>query len=238
MYQLPPELVELLNQNPIRNMAVAGFFSNYKLEKHFRTADSLLLLGSSDYTWAYLSAENKEELSTLIDDLDYETLYFANVEDWMLPQLTKDKRIEWRLTTERFYIPENKEIIPANIECKHIDKAMAGFIYSNSSYKDFTTVEYICDRLIKDISAGYFVDGELVGWAFTHDDGSLGFLNILQQYRGQGIGENILRFMTHERIKANRPAFINTESQNIQTKKMLSKIGYELDRNISWIKLA
>ncbi|MBS4014064.1 MAG: GNAT family N-acetyltransferase [Bacteroidetes bacterium] len=237
MYQLQTNIQEILNNDPIQNMAVIGFFGNYKLDNFYQKDKSFLLLGSSDYTWAYCSVQNKEDLETLIENMDYETSYFANVEDWMLPILTKEKRIEWRLTTERLYIPEGKEVEPSEIECKHIDKALAGFIYSNSAYKDFTSVEYICDRLIKDISAGYFVDGELVGWALTHDDSSIGFLNIIQQYRGQGIGENILRYLTTERIKTNRPAFVNIESQNIQTKKMLAKIGYEFDRKVSWVKL-
>lgn len=237
MYKLPDEISVVLKKDMNRNMPIFGFFDNYKLEKHFQQNESYLLLGSSDYNWAFISAENKEDLKNLLKQLDYNTLYFANVEDWMLPILTTEKKIEWRLTTERYFIPENKIIAPSDIQCKTIDQSLADYIYSNSAYRDFTSVEYICDRLIKDISAGFWDNTRLVGWALTHDDSSIGFLNIIQQFRGRGIGENLLRFMVTEKLKKNKPAFVNIESQNIQTKKMLEKIGFEIDRKISWIKL-
>ena len=237
MYQLSSEIADVLEKDKVRNMPIFGFFGNYKLEKHHKHSDSLILLGSSDYTWAYISAENKEDLHQLLKELEYDTLYFANVEDWMLPILTRKKKIEWRLTTERYFIPEKKGITQSEINCEKIDPSMGDYIYNNSAYKDFTSVEYICDRLSKDISAGYNVSEQLVGWVLTHDDSSIGFLNIIQQFRGQGIGENLLRYIVTERLKQGRPAFVNIESQNVQTKKMLEKIGFEFDRKISWIKL-
>ncbi len=237
MYKIPKDIAEVLNKNRVQNMPIFGFFENYKIEKTFNSGKSHILTGSSDYTWAYISSDNKEELIKLLNDFAYETLYFANVEDWMLPLLTRNKKIEWRLTTERFYIPEKKEVVKPGIECKPIDPQMGDYIYNNSAYKDFTSVEYICDRLSKDISAGFWQDHRLAGWALTHDDSSLGFLNILQQYRGKGIGENLLRFLVCERINNDKMAFVNIESQNVQTKKLLSKIGFEFDRKVSWIKL-
>lgn len=238
MYQLEPDIKEILEKDPILNMPVLGFFENYQLDKYYKKDDSFILLGSSDYTWAYLSVNSEEDLKELLRNLSFETLYFANVEDWMLPELTRDKSIEWRLITERYYFPCDKEILPPEIDCKTIEKGMSNYIYNNSLYKDFTSEEYIYDRLVKDISAGYWGDNKLVGWALTHDDGSLGFLNIKQEYRGQGIGENILRQLVLDRIRHQKHAFLNVESQNTKTKKLLSKIGFEFDRKISWIKLA
>ncbi|MFW5792887.1 MAG: GNAT family N-acetyltransferase [Bacteroidota bacterium] len=238
MYHLDPDILEVLEKRPLMNLAVLGFFENYKLDKYYKKENSLILLGSSDYIWAYMSVENEADLLDLLRSLSYETLYFANVEDWMLPFLTKEKRIEWRLITERYYIPVDKEVVAPTIVCKPVKQEMSAYIYNNSLYKDFTSEEYIFDRLGKDISAGYWVDNKLVGWALTHDDGSLGFLNIIQEHRGKGIGENLLRQLVLDRIRHNRPAFLNVEPQNSQTKKMLNKIGFEFDRKVSWIKLA
>ncbi len=231
------ELKRFLGKKPLQSLPVSGFFDNYPVEKWIRHGDFVIVCGTSDYLWAYLCGDNPEDLYALLEEFKYETLYFANVEEWMLPVLTNVHKIEWKLTTHRYYLPEGKTVESPDYLSKSLDVNMAAYIYSNSAYKDFTSEQYIKERLKKDVSAGIWIDGELVGWGLTHDDTSLGFLHVVPKYRGQGLGESILRFLVVEKQVRKKPVFVNIEPHNHQSINLVKKLGLVFDREVSWVKL-
>lgn len=231
------DLKKLLANKPLQSLPVLGFFDNYPVEKWLRHGDFLLICGTSDYYWAYLCGDNPEDLFVLLEKFEFESTCFANVEEWMLPVLTHTRKIEWKLTTHRYYLPDQKNVEPPEYISKTLDPSMAKYIYANSAYKDFTSEQYIKERLAKDVSAGVWMDGELVGWGLTHDDTSLGFLNVIPQYRGQGLGESLLRFLVVEKQNRKKPVFVNIEPHNHQSINLIKKLGFAFDREVSWVKL-
>lgn len=232
------ELKRRLAKKPLQSLPVKGFFGGYPVKKWLRQGDFLLLCGKSDYLWAYLCGDNPEDLFSLLEQFRYETLYFANVEEWMLPVLTHSRKIEWKLSTHRYYLDGDKSVEASDYFFKPLEPGMAGYIFARSAYKDFTSAEYIKDRLLKDVSAGIWIEGELVGWGLTHDDASLGFLQVVPQYRGQGLGESILRFLVSEKQVRKKDVFVNIEPHNHQSINLVKKLGFSFDREVSWVKLA
>lgn len=228
---------ELLKSKPLQSLPVIGFFRNYEVDQVVRHGDFLILVGTSDYPWAYLCGDNPEELYALLEKFDYATLYFANVEEWMLPILTHRHKIEWKLSTHRYYLSKDKVVDPPDLESRRLDASLAGYVYENSAYKDFTSELYIRDRLDMDVSAGIWIDNKLVGWGLTHDDTSLGFLNVLPEFRGKGLGESILRALILEKRKTGSQIFVNIEPHNHQSINLIKKLGFSYDREVSWVKL-
>ncbi len=231
------KLKGILDEKPLQSLPVKGFFDNYPVKKWLQHGDFVLICGTSDYLWAYLLGENPEDLLALLEKFDFETLYFANVEEWMLPVLTHNRKIEWKLSTHRYYLPEDRALEPPDFLFKPLEPNMAAYVYSHSTYRDFTSEGYIRERLAKDVSAGVWVNGELVGWGLTHDDASLGFLHVIPQYRGKGLGESILRCLVVEKQLRKKPVFVNIEPHNHQSINLVKKLGFLFDREVSWIKL-
>jgi GNAT superfamily N-acetyltransferase len=232
------ELLEQLQKNPVANMPVMGFFQNYKLERQTIYNKSMILEGTSDYTWAYLSIQDPNDMEILLEKFDFQTMYLANVEEWMIPQLNRYYRVEWKLLTNRYYLPEEVEITPTDKLFSNLDQSHVSYVFINSAYKDYTSEKYISERINKDVSAGVWVKGTLAGWGLTHDDGSLGFLNVLSEFRGQGIGEAVSRALIQAKREQNKPVFVNVEPQNQQSINLLQKLGYVFDRPVSWLKLS
>lgn len=231
------DIRSLLKSKPLQSLPVIGFFQNYPPEKVVRHGDFLLLLGTSDYPWAYLCGDNPEDLLQVLETFNYATTYFANVEEWMLPILTHRHNIEWKLSTHRYYLSTERHLDPPDVESRRLDASMAGYIYEHSAYKDFTSEIYIRERLKKDVSAGVWVDGRLVGWGLTHDDTSLGFLNVVPEYRGKGLGESILRALILEKRAQKDNIFVNIEPHNHQSINLIKKLGFSFDREVCWVKL-
>ncbi len=233
-----PDLLQQLQTNPIANLPVVGFFENYPLDKHVAYNKSMILTGTSDYPWAYLSVPEPNDMSILLEKFGFESFYFANVEEWMIPMLTRNHRIEWKLLTHRYFLPEGTEVEASEKTYGTLGQSHAGYVFQNSAYKDYTSELYISERIARDISAGIWQDDQLVGWGLTHDDGSLGFLNVISEFRGQGIGEAIFRTLIRAKLENKKPVFVNVEPQNKQSIGLLKKLGLVYDRPVSWIKLA
>ncbi len=231
------ELKAQLEKDFSRNLPILGFFSNYPLKKKFSNNESFILQGKSDYDWAYLSVTEPDDLRVLLEKYDFSTLYFANVEDWMIPQLCQNHRIEWKLTTHRFFLPASAAFETPGNTCIPLDASYVNYIYRHSPYKDFTSENYIIERLEKDISAGIWLNEDLIGWGLTHDDGSLGFLNVVNAHRGKGVGEAVLRCLIHAKRRHDKPVYVNVEPHNKESLSLLKKMGFEFERVVSWVKL-
>lgn len=220
-----------------KNISILGFIENYPISKIFKEGDTILILGDSDYLWAYISSDNKKEIKRIMEKFNFETKYFASLENWMIPIITKDKEIDWKLSTYRFILPKNVKIDSLDYPVRKLSISDANYIYDNSTYKEFTSVDYINERIKKGVSVGISKNNELVGWGLTHDDGALGFLHVIPKFRGKGYGKNIVKALIKKKRELGKSVFLNVEAQNIKAKSLYTNLGFLLDREISWVKV-
>lgn len=230
-------LLSILNLYPTKNITIRGFFSNYDVESYYIENNSILIFGESDHLWAHILSSSQRELSSLLEKYHMKTKFYFSVEDWMIPLILRHGTADWIMETNRFILDADVIVDLPKSNIINIDKSYATFMYNNSDYKDYISIKYIEDRLSKDISAGIVVNNILVAWGFTHDDGALGFLHVLEDFRNKGYGIDILLGLIHRRKKANKPVFGNIVPGNIASTKLVTKLGFELDCKTSWIKL-
>ena len=230
-------LTSVLDSNLTNNITIFGFFSNYPLEEYYVENKSVLIFGKSDHLWAHISSSSETELSSLLAKYHTKTKYYFSVEDWMIPLILAHGTIDWIMRTDRFILEEGVFTDLPKLEMIKIDKSYASFIYNNSDYKNYVSVKYIEERLSKDISTGILVNDILVAWGFTHDDGALGFLHVLEEFRNKGYGINILLGLIQMRKKEKRPVFGNIIPGNVASTNLAKKLGFKLDCRTSWIKL-
>lgn len=228
---------KILNSDSIKNIASIGFFENYPMEAYFIKGNSAYILGTSDHLWAHIISSNKDELSSLLQKHHDKTKYFYSVEEWTLPLILQFGDEEWRMETNRYILQEKQTFPVADEVFITLSKDDASYIYSHSDYKDYTSIEYIKDRLDKGISTGIMHKGELIAWGFTHDDGALGFLHVLPAYRKQGHGEKILLSLIDKKQQRGEPIFCNIVPQNLPSINLVKKLGFDLDRKVFWLKL-
>lgn len=230
-------IVNGLNKESLQDIALLGFFENYPVEKVFRVHDSILLLGKSDHLWTYISCNSIDELTGLLQISGINTKYYASIEEWMEPVIIKNAEVEWSLSTIRYVLPDNQEVDPPDKKTITLDKAAVNYIYNHSDYRKFTSKEYIKERIERGISAGLMEGGQLVAWALSHDDNSLGFLHVLPEFRRKGYGKEISKAMILQKRKENKPVFVNIEPANINSINLVNSMGFVPDRKISWLKL-
>jgi 8-oxo-dGTP diphosphatase len=78
---------------------------------------------------------------------------------------------------------------------------------------------------------------KLVAWGLTHDDGALGSLHVMDEYRKKGFGKEILLSLIHQNRKLGKISFAQIEEKNTKATNLVEQLGFIKDRRVSWVKL-
>jgi len=231
------ELLNILKIDPIKNMSVIGFVENNPIQEVYSENNSHLIIGESDHLWNYLVSSSLKELELLFKDIELESKYFANIEDWMVPIISSEKEIDWRLKTRRYYFPKELEIKKPKYDIDSLQEKDIEIILKHSNYSEHLSYDLLLKRINEGISACIREDGKAVAWGATHDDKSLGFLHVIEGYRNKGYAKDIGRALINKKKELNELPYINIECENDKSIKLSEGMGFKYDRNISWIKL-
>jgi 8-oxo-dGTP diphosphatase len=229
-------LTENLKKDFISNISTIGFIENNPVTEVIEINNSYLIKGTSDVEWTYIVCNNENDLRALLEKSPNNT-YFASVEDWMIPVITEKRKAEWILSTMRYYLPDNVEVPENKKEVIPLTTDHIGFIISQSNYKQFLSPAYVEERISKSISAAIMKKGKLVAWGLTHDDGALGSLHVLDEYRKKGYGKEILISLIHQNRKLGKISFAQIEEKNTTATNLIKQLGFVKDRRVSWVKL-
>ena len=229
-------LILHLKKDEITNISTIGFIENNPITEVIEINNSYLIKGTSDVEWVYVVCNNENDIRVLLEKSG-SNIYFASVEDWMIPIITEKRKAEWILSTVRYYLPEEVEVPENKIELIPLTTDHIGFIISQSNYKQFLTPAYVEERISKSISAAIFKKDKLVAWGLTHDDGALGSLHVLDEYRKKGYGKEILISLVHQNRKLGKISFAQIEEKNMKATNLIEQLGFVKDRKVSWVKL-
>lgn len=198
---------------------------------------SKLIVGISDRPWIYIDASDVVSLRALIQSTPNTYNNFALIEDWMLPIIDPDHVRFRELVCERFYLPETVPLPEIKSEVFPLEIEDASIIQSSHAYGEYTDLEYVTSRIKNGHHAGLKVNGELVAWAITHDDGALGFLYVKPEYRGSGLGKDITTYIINALRTENLPVYVHIEKDNYASMALVTKMGFIHDRTVRWFTM-
>ncbi len=230
-------ILTVLSEDPIRNLSITGFIENNGVQDFKQVGQSLMIKQKSDQLWVYISSKDDSEFFMLLESLGSEDEYYASVEDWMIPHITKERNIEWKLVTMRYYLPKEITLPQTAHTTSSLILDDAFFIMKNAKYKDYLSIDYIIERIQNGLSSCIRIDDELAAWALTHDDGSLGFLQVMDNYKRRGFGISTTISLAQKVIAKGKIPFANIEEDNLNAINLVNKIGFKKDRKITWLKL-
>jgi 8-oxo-dGTP diphosphatase len=230
-------VLNFLKADLIRNMNIINFIENYPVYCIERVGNSIVVKGTSDRNWVYISCRNIDELAAIKKSLEDDDTCFAAVEDWMIPILTVNKTIKWKLSTIKLYLPENAVLPDSKYALSSLKAEDAQYIYKNSDYKDYLSKEYIQERIKNGISAGIYDSGRLIAWCITQDDGAVGFLHVMPEYRLRGYGRKVTINVINKVRQHGKIPFVHIESTNVKSMKLALSLGFVKDRYINWFEI-
>ncbi|QQS35931.1 MAG: GNAT family N-acetyltransferase [Ignavibacteriales bacterium] len=226
-----------LAEDPIRNLSITGFVENNGVQEFHQAGNSILIKQKSDQLWVYISSKDENEFKSLVDMMSGEDEYYASLEDWMIPFITNCREIDWKLITMRYYLPREITLPVPVHKAGSLTPGDAEFIMENAKYKDYLSLDYIVERIMNGLSSCIRIDDKPAAWALTHDDGSLGFLQVMDNYQRKGLGISATISLAQKVIAKGKIPFANIEEDNLNAINLVNKIGFKKDRRITWFKL-
>jgi len=218
-------------------IASIGYFNHFPPEKVYSCEDAFLVLGRSDQLWAHLVGETPAALKELLLNYHQVTPYYFSVDEGMEKLILEVGEAEWIMRTERYILHHTTRQFKTGGEIVPLVPEEASYIFEHSVYQQFTSIEYIRQQVSSDVSACIRSEGVPVAWAFSHDDGSLGFLHVMPEYRGKGYGKRIVEALIHQRLLQHQAVFCNIVPGNTAPLRMVDSLGFAFDRRVSWLKL-
>lgn len=229
--------VDILENDKVKNVSIINFIRNYRIGTFDMLGGAVLVRGRSDEDWIYISCKSSDDLIQLLEGLDEGDKCFAAIEDWMLPYIIKGREARSRLTSIKLVYDQNTPLPPVKANITRLSTADARYVFDNSIYKEYISVPYIEERIDQGVALGIRKDGRLIAWAITHDDGAIGFLNVLEDYREKGYGTQITAAIINKLLELGELPFVHIEEENTKSMSLALKLGFRMDRCMHWIKL-
>jgi 8-oxo-dGTP diphosphatase len=198
--------------------------------------DTIRVRGKSDHDWNYISSNSKDEFQSLLGELNNEK-YFAILEDWMVPMVEAEGALDWKLSCIKFSYPESKKIPVIDAPITPLSIEDADWIFRSGKYATYTSTLYIREMIQKGPAIGIRQDGLLVAWVMTHDDGAIGFLHVLPEYRNRGYAIALTCEMIRRVKRVGKIPFVHIEEENFSSIRLAKKLGFEEERKVHWVKL-
>jgi len=109
-------------------------------------------------------------------------------------------------------------------------------IMENYSGADLASEEYIKERIATKTMFGAFIDSKLCGFIGTHEEGSMGILEVLPAFRGLGIATVLQAVATNDALINNRYPYGQVKIGNEPSMNLQRKLGFEISANtIYWL---
>ena len=98
-------------------------------------------------------------------------------------------------------------------------------------------IDYIKSRIKNDVNVGIYDGKQLVAWGLIQDDGAMGFLHVLDEYRRNGYGYQVTLAIIEKVRKKGKLPFACIVQDNIKSFNLVKKLGFKEDKNKYWFGL-
>lgn len=98
------------------------------------------------------------------------------------------------------------------------------------------TVKHLTERVTEGLMLGAFRDGQGLGFAGLHEEGALGMLEILPEYRRQGIASALVLSLTRRLLERGRVPYCHVYPSNTVSAALHESLGFTAaPRQVVWL---
>jgi len=229
-----------LAKDPLQNMAMVQMerLKNFSRIVSHGTAAALI---SKDEALIMVTAMEETDLTVLLSQMDQEQLkrtviYVAKLSlKPIVEQFAGKRHTDGYL---QFTSPfDTLTPMTCPLPFYTISLEDAPFIYAHYGKGKELGYEYILSRIqdgpgLKAVAE----DGSIAGFILTHEEGSLGMLEVLPKYRGKGIGPALEYAIAKEMDKRGLLVYSNVVEGNLNSIRIHQKLGFTLCKEtVAWL---
>ena len=78
---------------------------------------------------------------------------------------------------------------------------------------------------------------KLIAWGITQDDGAIGFLNVLPEYRRMGYARDVMLDLINKVRYEKKIPFVHIEEENEKCMRLAVSLGFKKNKIVNWIEI-
>ncbi len=190
----------------------------------------------SEHERLVLTAEDPDRLRELLDRLPTGAYHFSAVDLDLIPAMQAVMDVEIEEPTWLFNM-KREDFRPTSVtETDPVRPEHAEMIAQR--WLDTEATDYVRSRIDTGMTAGIYVEGELVAWDMTHletdDVVMLGFLHVRTPYRGRGYAKTVATAMLKEVFASGKMPICHVFQDNEGSINLSEKMGFRKVKKQVW----
>ncbi|XMB85556.1 GNAT family N-acetyltransferase [Mycoplasmatota bacterium WC44] len=185
--------------------------------------------------WNILFSENEEFISNIITDFKGRNeIGFAGVMSKYFHIIKEKYEIDWEEKCYLYYLDDIKELANNNYELRKLESDHAEIVNKYYTYKDEYSLEYIKECIEKRPTSAVFVNDEPVSWVLTREDGTLGLMYTIDEYRRKGLAKIVTVDLAKKVIENGDTPFVHIAVNNKASIKLAESNGFKRYGEVYW----
>ena len=202
--------------------------------KKIKVAKNGVLMYSSACHSCLLTAENQETADFLIGKIEKADCVVCHQEFYIEALKHKfglDKEVPCYQAV--YTKPQPLAMPQSEMEIKTLEQSHADFVIKH--YSRMRDESYIIERIEAKEMFGAFIGETQIGFLGLHDEGSMGFLEILPKYRRKGLAVVLESFLINYQLSRKQIPFAHIITDNQASLNLQKKMGLEIaDGTVTW----
>ncbi len=224
-------MVEFLETNPVLHMMMIESVRRGNADILADRPDGVMLLDRPSRTHM-LAAANPDAAREMLDRVESFAMLTMHDEHTLGEARRRYQSKHFLDLVQAVYPKKAIDRIPGDI--RRLD--MSYFDFMRAHYDNIDDDGYIAERLSGGEVYGIFVDGALAGFMGTHQEGSLGMLEILPAYRRRGLAEALERHVIDIHLSRGWMPFSQIKPDNPASLSLHEKLGFEIStEHMYWL---
>ncbi|XP_049876675.1 uncharacterized protein LOC126374208 isoform X2 [Pectinophora gossypiella] len=140
--------------------------------------------------------------------------------------------------TDRFILDDEKppfEVsLPPGTEFKRLSPEHAELVESKWPHRYAGAVDYVLMMIRANSAYGLFLKDQLVSWMLITEVGNFNNLYTLEDHRGKGYAEIVVKLVSNEMKRDNKHAFGFVVKGNVNSFNLFTKLGFTKEGYVNW----
>lgn len=137
----------------------------------------------------------------------------------------------------QFVLPMEVPIPADDTSIVELTGKYAPQVWENYSLRHVIPLSYIRDRLEAGPAVGLLEQGELAAFTLTHDEGTMGALEVLPKYRGKGYAQRVTWALVRRLRALQKPCLVQIMQGNTPSLSLAEKMGFVPAGQVLWAVL-
>jgi tRNA (guanine37-N1)-methyltransferase len=225
--------LEYLNRNPLLHMGMIEALRRNSAELLYSETDGVLLREKRSGAYM-LSASNPDAGGKLVSKISGAELFLSH-QDFLVPIIkNRFEYISVHDCLQAVYTGKNFLPLTGKFEIAVLGSTYEETVLNN--YHLIDSPEYIYERIESGEMFGAFLGKNLLGFIGFHEEGSMGLLHVMPEYRRMGVGEVLESFLINFQLQKGWTPFCQIFSDNEASLHLQNKLGLEIEeKHLYWL---